>query len=590
MFRSTQAGSGRISPEGIGSITGDFTVERWINDAENVTDDPNVSGIWRLIGSPVLDNLVDDGGLLSNIWTQGFPGSNDAEAAPNVFRYNEGVLFDEGQSARGWEVAGSGAFAVPGFGHLVYMFTFDDPFAPAGERGGWPKTLSVTGEFNSYENDASEVAVLPLTSEGNGFNLVANPFVSAFDFDDENHEFNNIDQVYYTYAGDGTPQSYSSGIGSPGNALTNVIPAFQGFFMVTDGIGGGGGAEARLSPLGKVDGGPNTLQKVAATAGNSLQEVAGSANSTDGVASGAPSTPNVLRLKVSDADGLASDEMLMRFSDRGDTGKTPFDAYQLQSLAQSYHQIGAVKPAYEAVLSILDLPFPVDASRSGANGSGNADGGTGYTGGPNHTMEIGLDIRSNITGKLQLSIPETLPDGLHFALLDRRDGTITDLEQGEIVDIWVDMDGDAEGHAKSIAASTDGPVGAGTGPAALAAIPVTVASASTDEPTGYALLVSQNPVNTEHTPDLPESLTLAQNYPNPFNPATQIEYSVPEASHVRLTVYDMLGREIAVLVDQNREPGSYQVSFDASALSSGVYLYRLESAGQTLTRKMTLVK
>lgn len=90
--------------------------------------------------------------------------------------------------------------------------------------------------------------------------------------------------------------------------------------------------------------------------------------------------------------------------------------------------------------------------------------------------------------------------------------------------------------------------------------------------------------------ELPEAFSLAQNYPNPFNPATQIEYSVPEASHVRLTVYDMLGREISVLVDQNREPGRYQVAFDASALSSGIYLYRMEAAGHVLTRRMTLVK
>ena len=91
-------------------------------------------------------------------------------------------------------------------------------------------------------------------------------------------------------------------------------------------------------------------------------------------------------------------------------------------------------------------------------------------------------------------------------------------------------------------------------------------------------------------PELPVAFGLAQNYPNPFNPSTQISFSIPEQAHVRLAVYDLLGREIAVLVDQVREPGSYQAGFDAPGLSSGIYLYRLDAGGFAFTRRMTLVK
>jgi len=90
--------------------------------------------------------------------------------------------------------------------------------------------------------------------------------------------------------------------------------------------------------------------------------------------------------------------------------------------------------------------------------------------------------------------------------------------------------------------------------------------------------------------EVPAAFELAQNYPNPFNPSTRIRYSVAEASHVRLAVYDVLGREIAVLVDQLREPGQYVARFDASALTSGIYLYRMDAASYSLTRKMTFVK
>lgn len=89
---------------------------------------------------------------------------------------------------------------------------------------------------------------------------------------------------------------------------------------------------------------------------------------------------------------------------------------------------------------------------------------------------------------------------------------------------------------------------------------------------------------------LPVSIVLDQNYPNPFNPATTISYSVTRASHVSLTVYNILGQEVAKLVDSYQSAGSYTVPFDASGLPSGVYLYRLHTDQATETRKMLILK
>lgn len=89
---------------------------------------------------------------------------------------------------------------------------------------------------------------------------------------------------------------------------------------------------------------------------------------------------------------------------------------------------------------------------------------------------------------------------------------------------------------------------------------------------------------------LPTQINLSQNYPNPFNPTTVISYQLPENSQVVLTVYDMLGRRVATLVDDQMSAGSHQVNFDASQLSSGMYIYRLEAGATQLTRKMMLVK
>ena len=91
--------------------------------------------------------------------------------------------------------------------------------------------------------------------------------------------------------------------------------------------------------------------------------------------------------------------------------------------------------------------------------------------------------------------------------------------------------------------------------------------------------------------ELPTVVQLHQNFPNPFNPSTQISFILPEAQQVSLVVYDMLGREVAVLARQQMMPaGSTTFNFDASGLSSGMYIYRLISNTLVITKKMTLIK
>jgi hypothetical protein len=89
---------------------------------------------------------------------------------------------------------------------------------------------------------------------------------------------------------------------------------------------------------------------------------------------------------------------------------------------------------------------------------------------------------------------------------------------------------------------------------------------------------------------LPSEYSLHQNYPNPFNPATQISYTVAKQEFVQLNVYSITGQKIATLVNQNQAPGTYQVSFNAENLPSGIYFYQLETKSMTLTRKMALIR
>ncbi|TVR12627.1 MAG: T9SS C-terminal target domain-containing protein [Balneolaceae bacterium] len=99
-----------------------------------------------------------------------------------------------------------------------------------------------------------------------------------------------------------------------------------------------------------------------------------------------------------------------------------------------------------------------------------------------------------------------------------------------------------------------------------------------------------NPEAKRHNDTFAEDFMLMQNYPNPFNPTTTISYTLPESTSVTLQVYDMLGRQVATLVDAQVQAGQHQVTFDASALSSGVYIYRLQAGSTILTRQLTVLK
>ena len=122
---------------------------------------------------------------------------------------------------------------------------------------------------------------------------------------------------------------------------------------------------------------------------------------------------------------------------------------------------------------------------------------------------------------------------------------------------------------------------------------------------GYIIIYSSDPdepvksipvsLNTGEPTDvreenIPLEFSLEQNYPNPFNPVTNIRYNIMESGFVTLKVYDVLGKEIAVLVNEQKQPGFYEIDFDGTKLSSGIYFYKLESGSFSSIKKMTILK
>ena len=98
------------------------------------------------------------------------------------------------------------------------------------------------------------------------------------------------------------------------------------------------------------------------------------------------------------------------------------------------------------------------------------------------------------------------------------------------------------------------------------------------------------PSDAESPEELPDDIVLEQNYPNPFNPSTRIRFAFPARGHVHLSVHDLLGRKVAVLVDEFRPSGWHAVTFNADGLSSGVFFYRLEAGGSIQTGRMLYIK
>lgn len=102
--------------------------------------------------------------------------------------------------------------------------------------------------------------------------------------------------------------------------------------------------------------------------------------------------------------------------------------------------------------------------------------------------------------------------------------------------------------------------------------------------------ITFSPTSVDEQVELPTDFILYQNYPNPFNPSTSLQYAIGSRQFVTLKVYDLLGREVATLVNEEKPSGNYEVSFDASSLASGMYLYRLQTSSFIETKKMILLR
>ena len=494
---------------------------------------------WRMLGRP--DGFITYQDWLGRLWTQGFDGASTTQGTPNVYFWKEETREWTPPSSITDVVGTAGSSVTDGpAGVIVYVYDEDAFGSPA----SWPKRLTA-GEYTLKGDRHFDLSFTDTGISGDdGWNLVHNPYPVAVNWQSVVDYGDNKGMLNAVYIWDHTANlgqgGYRAHYGTPVppalpdyDRFNGVIPAFQGFWVKAESQQ----ARLRLSPDHHVQN--RRLYRQPAT-------------ETD--------QRNVLALRLS-GEGF-TDHASVVFDDGI---HVPVALPALRSLngttaELALHHDGSrwnvitVDPAGKNADSAGEVSQQSVGGQPGHTGASRVSGnGDGYE----SLLEFHYDLHVTHPGHYTLDWPglENFGPGWRFAITDHATNETWDMIPG-IQHEFEMVAGQAEQHP------------------------------------GFSIqVISGESVRADEIPEqLPDQVHLAQNYPNPFNPSTVIEYDLPSDMEVRLAVYDMLGRRVAVLVDEQIRAGRHSVIFDASNLTSGVYLYRLITGGEVFTRKLTLIK
>lgn len=494
---------------------------------------------WRLLSSPFNTTYGD---LLDGTLTQGFAGafystgSNPGDTLqPNVLTYVESAVGTDNQRYR---APASSATALSQ-GQGMFLFVFGNIAADSRYNDALPDTLDASGQ--EWDGDGTEVdfGITYTASADSGWNLVGNPFAATIDWDDSpNWTKTNVESTIYIWdpaanGGDGEYLTWNGITGTLPNG--GLIAPFQGFWVKAN----------ASSPVLKVN-------KEAKTTGVSFlrKQVADTLEVLKTAPENERAPSPLIRLYVESESGRSKQTSIL-FSENGKSGKDPLDAYRLLPLSTSFIEFH----------TLLE------------NGTELAINNRSSTFNARQFIPLHLDVYENgvpVAGSLTLLWDDlrSIPEDWILTLIDNETGK-------EI--LLTETDSYEFNH------STRAKIRRVLNPLAPNQ---SLKSKARTLNTRFTLKISTEQIER----DVPEEIYLAQNYPNPFNPSTNIEFGLDQSGTVRLEIFDILGRKIQTLINENRNPGRYTVRFAPNTLASGVYFYRLTVNQEIFIKRMTFIK
>lgn len=516
---------------------GQFEARRFIA----TPTDGQTPGGWRLLSSPL---NVAYNNFFSDLTTQGFTGSSlgfsftnttlDTTMAlmPSVLWYNETFAGTDNQR---WRTLTDAANTItPGRGYFTYVFgnITADPRYNQSEI-----TLQVTGQENTGTAGTVNLPVTYTPDGDQGWNLVGNPFLAAIDWDAASgwtrSNMSNTIYVWDETTGqfrfwNGTTGTLNDPLNEDNSSGSGIIMPFQGFWVKAE----------DTNPQLTVTSQARTIG--AATFYRSFRQ------------------HEEIELVFEMAD--LSARTFVMFSEDGRSGIDSKDAYRLQSLATTYLDVYtinrdgdrlAINNLPSRFARTLEIPLNIDGVRDGGPLTGD--------------VAVRLGSGSNIPAHWDVELIDHHTGSRHVLSESRNDGFTFRVHT-----------------SGRLSKGLRGAPGATIQPEEIQP----VLMRSNPSQARFTLRVTPNDTPGE----IPTDFSLDQNFPNPFNPTTTIMYAIAEDGPVLLEVFDVTGRRVVTLVDSYQQAGRYDVRFDASQLSSGVYIYRLVTMEGSFTKKMTLIR
>ncbi len=515
--------------ENEGTLSGDVGLQQKVDGTEG----------WRFLASPVSTKQNGENisyfDLLSGyskIWTQGSARAETESGESNVFTYD----FDADAGKYSYvPLASLKEDLEAGQGFIAYIFEAEEvelnPETGEYEKlsGEFPKYLTVFGEL---QEEAEILA--PLHSEASTWSLVGNPYNVDISWEELSKTAKGLSKAVYIYdhqAGGNGYHVHNTEVGDP---FGGIIAPFQAFLVINT-------QEDEEREL-KFTEAVKTEEK--ATFYKDAEEIS--------------------YLKLQAVSENMEDELFVSFNATGSIGADEYDAIKLSPLYYEDYLTFSTK-AEDRLLHINNLPkeltenleIPLSLNHFEADET--------------ELKYIAKDAEITVQATELKNIPETW----NIYLNNHLTGEKFDLREEENVTIQLS---DKNKKIKSVDFNS-------------VLVPLSVNPEITLDASDLSLLieVKKDYVSNE-IEDKPAVFALEQNYPNPFNPATTIKYSVPQNGEVHLVIYNVLGMKVAELVNETKAAGSYSIHWDAGQASSGIYFYKLTTAGKTATKRMTLIK